>query len=119
MLSKEIELILQGDPGSNMALIDINFSKNLSIPVQQQHQSYHRSNQQVSVHSLILKFQGDKSYHRYFSDDLRHDQSFVLAAIKETLRQVDTDVPDLSLMTLSDNCTAQYKSIQNFVHLQQ
>ena len=57
--------------------IDINFAENLTVPVKYQPQSLHWSHEQVTVHSGIMKVKGEKTYHLYFSDSLKHDQVFV------------------------------------------
>ena len=41
----------------------INFSENLSVPVTYEPQSLHWAQEQLSVHSGILKIKGNKSYH--------------------------------------------------------
>ncbi|XP_066932940.1 uncharacterized protein [Clytia hemisphaerica] len=68
-------------------LLDVDFSENLSIPVKYEPQSLHWSHQQVTVHSGISKIRGEKSYHAYVSDDLKHDQHFVQVSIMEMLKK--------------------------------
>ena len=68
--------------------IDLDFSVDLSIPVQFEPQSLHWCHQQVSVHSGIVKANGDKTYHTYFSDDKKHNQIFVEKFMIEMLGDI-------------------------------
>ena len=56
--------------------IDIDFAENLTVPVKYEPQSLHLAHEQVTVHSGIMKVNGEKTY-PYFSDSLKHDQVFV------------------------------------------
>ena len=58
---------------------NIDFSENLTLLLPQEIQSMHwgQAKTNVTVHSGLLKKEGIKQYHPYFSDDLIHDQSFV------------------------------------------
>ena len=56
--------------------IDIDFAENLTVPVKYEPQSLHSAHEQVTVHSGIMKVNGEKTY-PYFSDSLKHDQVFV------------------------------------------
>ena len=51
------------------ALLDADFAENLTVPVKYEPQSLHWCHQQVSIHSGITKFSGEKNYHAYFSDN--------------------------------------------------
>ena len=65
-----------------------------------------------------MKVKGEKAYHPYFSDSLKHDQAFVKKVLKEMLS--DTEIPQGSTIVIeSDNCTSQYKSAQHFHDLQE
>jgi len=66
-------------------LVDIDFSENLSIPVKYEPQSMHWSHQQITVHSGLMKYQGEKTYHPYLSADRKHDQHFVHCVLEEML----------------------------------
>ena len=57
----------------NCIIVDADFAENISVPVKIEPQSMHWSHQQVTIHSGITKFNGEKSYHPYFSDDRSHD----------------------------------------------
>ena len=57
--------------------IDIDFAENFTVPVKYEPQLLHWSHEQVTVHSGIMKVKGEKTYHLYFSDSLKHDQVFV------------------------------------------
>ena len=95
--------------------IDLDFSENLSVPVQYDPQSMHWHHEQASVRSGILKQQGEKSYHAYFSDSKVHDQVFVKTVLDE---MIDTStelnetivIESETIVIESDNMTSQYKS---------
>lgn len=93
--------------------IDIDFSENLSIPIKFEPQSMHWSQAQVTVHSGILKVDGEKYYCPEVSDDLKHDQKFGKLAIDGILKLV-TIKEDSVVMIESDNCSSQYKSAEHF-----
>ena len=97
--------------------LDIDFSENLSIPVKYEPQSLHWSHQQVTIHSGIRKIKGEKSYHPYVSNDLKHDQQFMQLAITEMLREVEIQA-DEYIVIESDNCSSQYKSSAHFHGMQ-
>ena len=69
------------------AYIDENFSGNLSLPVKYELQDLHWSQEQITVHSGVLKFKGENSYHRYLSAKRRHDQHFAQLCILEILKK--------------------------------
>ena len=69
------------------AYIDENFSGNLSLLVKYELQDLHWSQEQITVHSGVLKFKGENSYHRYLSAKRRHDQHFAQLCILEILKK--------------------------------
>ena len=77
----------------------------------------HWSHQQVTIHSGIRKIKGEKSYHPYVSNDLKHDQQFMQLAITEMLREVEIQA-DEYIVIESDNCSSQYKSSAHFHGMQ-
>ena len=96
------------------AWIDVDFSENLSVPVKYKPQSLHWAQEQLSVHSGILKTKGNKSYHSYLSNGKVHDQVFVNEVLKEILNSADS-LEDVSTIIIErDNCSNQYKSAQHF-----
>ena len=97
-------------------VMGLDFSENLTVPVKQEPQSLHWSKDQKTVHSGILKLNSIKQYHPYFPDDLQHDQSFVATVIENMLDGIDVD--GKVLVIISDNCSAQFKSVHNFTDLQ-
>ena len=100
--------------------LDVDFSENLSIPVQFEPQSLHWSHEQVTVHSGILKCNGVKSYHPYISDDKKHNQQFVHIALNEMLSEAELPTGDDAYVIIeSDSCTSQYKSAAHFHSIQQ
>ena len=91
----------------------LDFSENLTVPVKQEPQSLHWSKEQKTVHSGILKMNGEKQYHPYMSDDLKHDQCFVSNVVENMVAEVNISA-EMTLLIVSDNCPGQYKSVQNF-----
>ena len=61
--------------------IDINFSENLTLPVKHQAQSLHWSCTKVTVHSGIIKADGEKIYHIHLSENPKHNQTFMKISI--------------------------------------
>ena len=98
-------------------LVDIDFSENLSVPVHQEIQSLHWSHDQVTVHSGIIKQNGEKSYHPYLSNDKKHDQHLVHLVLDEMLGHVDLSAAEYIVIE-SDNCSWQYKSSTHFESIQ-
>ena len=93
----------------NCIITGADFLENLSVPVKFEPKSMYWSHQQVTIHSGILKVNGEKPYHPYFSDDRLHDSTFTDIAIKEMLTFTDVQESD-AIIIESDNCTTQYKS---------
>lgn len=93
--------------------MDLDFSENLDVPVKFEPQSLHWCHQQVTVHSGILKVEGEKSCHPYFSNDRKHDQQFVNIVMKEMLQGVNINPCSLIIIE-TDNCSSQYKSSAHF-----
>ena len=89
----------------NTVVIDIDFSENLSVPVKFEPQSKHWDHEQVTVYLGILKRGGNKYYHPYFSNDKKHDQSFVKCVIDEMIK--DIIEPGMTLIIESDNGASQ------------
>ena len=112
-----IEKTLENLP--NCPIIDVDFSENLTGPVPEEPQDYHFTQHQLTVHSGMIKYHGEKQNHPYFSSDLKHDQSFVRAAIEEMVSEIDLTTPNMCVIIQSDNCSNQYKSSANFFDLQE
>ena len=72
----------------------------------------HWNPKQVTIHSGILKFNGTKSYHPYFSDDLKHDSTFVETAIEKILGDAEIGL-NFIVIIQSDNCSSHYKSVHH------
>ena len=68
---------------------------------------------QVTVHSGIIKLNGNESYHPHFSNDYVHDKVFVYLVFTEMLTSVDVESGRTIIITC-DNCTCHYKSACNF-----
>ena len=102
----------------NAVYIDVDFSENLTVPVKYEPQSLHWAHEQVTVHSGLLKVNGSKSYHPYFSDTKVHDHVFVKLAIDEIVSEVPNITVYDAIVIESDNCRAQYKWAKHFNDLQ-
>ena len=98
--------------------IDIDFSENLKIPIKYEPQSLHWSHEQLTVHSGILKFKGEKFYHPYVSNDRKHDPYIVEEVLHQMLTSTDIENSDTMIIE-SDNCLQQYKSATHFGILQE
>ena len=98
-----------------VAEIGLDFSENVTIPVNKEPQSLHWAGckEVKTVHSGLTKCNGNKTYHPYISDDLTHDQAFVKVVMMEILDEIDIK-PEDEIVASSDNCTSQYKSAQHF-----
>ena len=70
-------------------IMDIDFSENLFVPVKYEPQSLHWSYPQIIVHSGLVRYNGEKSYHPYLSSDRNHDHNFVKCAIEEILSELN------------------------------
>ena len=93
--------------------MDIDFSENLQVPVRFEPQSFHWSHPQITVHSGLMKFNGQKTYHPYISSEKKYDHVFVKVAIKEMLAEIDIK-QRITVIIQKDNCTFQYKSCAHF-----
>ena len=58
----------------------------------------------------------EKVYYAYFSDDHKHDQTFVKTVLDNMLQGVD--LKSKVLVTESDNCMSQYKSVKHVFDIQ-
>ena len=74
---------------------DIDYAKNFTVPVK------------LTVHLGILKYQGEKSYHLYLSEDKKHDQHFVDVVLYKMLKGIENTAA--YMITESNNCKSQYK----------
>lgn len=95
--------------------VEIDVIENLTLPVKYQAQSLHWSYTQITVHSSIVKVDGEKSYHPYFSDKRNHDLVFVKILIDKMISNIDLT----QKVAESDNCKGQYKSAKHIYDLQQ
>ena len=86
--------------------IHVDFSENLTLTLPEEIQSMYwgQAKTQVTLHSGILKFQGNKSYHLYISNDLTHDQAFVYLVLNQMLSDIEI-APGTTVIVTCDNCT--------------
>ena len=89
------------------AEISIDFSENLVLTLPQEIQSMYwgQAKTSVTVHSCLVKYEGKKQYHPYFSDDLTHDQCFAYASIIKIIDDIDID-PGSTLIILGTTAAA-------------
>ena len=98
------------------ATLHVDLAENLTVPLKQSPQQLHWSKKQVTVHSAILKINGNKEYHPYLTEDMCHDQQLVGVNLKKLLNIAAESNPKLILVE-SDN-GGDYKSSEHF-HLVQ
>ena len=98
------------------ATLHVDLAENLTVPVKQSPQQMYWSKKQVTVHSAILKINGNKEYHPYLTEDMCHDQQLVGVILKKLLIIAAESNPKLILVE-SDNGN-DYKSAEHF-HLVQ
>ena len=96
--------------------LDVDFSENLTVPMKNEPQSVYWCQEQISVHSGIVKENGEKSYHPYLSEDLVHDQRFSKTAL---LNMMDSAQKSEYVVVQSDNCVSQYKCGEHFADIQE
>ena len=97
----------------NAIWMDVDLSENLSVPVDKEIQPLHWGKPQVTVHSGIVKLNGDKAYHPYISESLVHDQELVATAIQKMIKSTDSyEVVDYIIIE-SDNAI-EYKFMRTF-----
>ena len=94
------------------ATLHIDLEENLMVPVKQSPHQMHWSKKQVTVHSAILKRNGNKEYHPYLTEDMCHDQQLVGANLKMLLNIAAESNPKFILVE-SDNGN-DYKSAEHF-----
>ena len=90
---------------------DVNFSKNLTLPVKYQAQSLHWCYTKVAVHSGIIKVDGEKIYHVYLSENAERDQTFVKIVLHDMLNNVN--LTNKKIIIESGNCSSQYESVKH------
>ena len=83
------------------------------MPVKYEPQSLHWCHEQITVHSGLMKYKGEKSYHPYLSHEIKHDQYFVESVLTEMLGGVEVK-RNTTIVIESDNCSSQYKSTAHF-----
>ena len=101
---------------TDCTFLDVDLSENLSVPVKHEPQSLHWSHKQITVHSGILKANGEKFYHIYLSIDRNHDQQFI--GVTNLMLKNTEETNGEYLFIESDNAV-QYKSCQHFDIIQQ
>ena len=98
----------------NSALLTIDFSENLSIPVQKEPQSLYWIRKQVSIMNGISDSE-EKTYHGHLSESRVHDQKYT----KESLKRIIKAVPGQSQYVVRSENAQHFKSAESFHHLQE
>ena len=111
---REAQPILKMLYGSTPA-IEIDFSENLTIPINHEAQSMHWTHRQVTVHTSVINCGSYKLYHGALSDILEHDTVFTKSCLDNLLENYDTES---TLIIESDNCSSQYKCAAHFYDIQ-
>ena len=88
------------------------------MPVKYEPLDLHWLHEQITVHSGILKFKGEKSYHPYLSSNRKYVQHFLQLCILEILKKVDFSKNPGFIVIESDNCSYQYRSSAHFHGMQ-
>ena len=73
-------------------------------------------NKLYTVHSGILKYQGEKSYHPHLSEDKKHDQHSSDVVLYEMLKEIENTAGYIIIE--SNNWKSQYKSAAHFASIQ-
>ena len=94
----------------NAVFLDTDFSENLKVQIKSEPQSLNWSHEQVTVHSGIMKINGEKIYYPTLSEDKKHNQAFVRTAVSTMVSKFEEY--DCCLIK-SDNCH-HYKSAESF-----
>ena len=99
--------------------LHVDFSENLTLHLPEEITSMYwgSAKTNISIHSGLMRQDGEKIYHPYLSDDLCHDQSFVYLSLREMIMFAGVE-EGTSVIVTSDNCSSQYKSAKNFDDLQ-
>ena len=103
-----------------LTLMYMDFSENLSLPIQKEPQSLYWIRKQISILGEIIKYRDGsgeeiKFYSGHLSDDRDHDQVYV----RKSLDQVIEKHPiNTALVIRSDNAN-HFKSAENFRDLQE
>ena len=109
--------LMKDSLSSRSFFISADFSENLLIPLYKEPQSLHWSKKMVSIHCSVVKEGDKKSYYGHISDDVIHDQSFVISVMISTIQAEIKSFAD-TILIQSDNCASQYKSAESFYDLQ-
>ena len=100
---------------SESTVITVDVSENLSLPLNKEHQSLYWARTQVSIHCGVgISNNDSKVYFQHISEDLKHDQSFILTSLRKMINHFPTT---LRYFVRSDNAS-NYKSAEAFDEMQ-
>ena len=100
---------------SESTVITVDFSENLSLPLNKEPQSLYWARTQVSIHCGVgISNNDSKVYFGHLSEDLKHDQSFILTSLQKMINHFPTTS---RYFVRSDNAS-NYKSAEAFDDMQ-
>lgn len=106
----------------NECLVIGDFSENFSFLIQDEIQSFHWVNKQVTVHPFVMYFkEDDKIVHSsicILSDHLQHDTATVHAFQRHLIKFIKETRPSVTkLIYFTDGSSSQYKNKKNFANV--
>ena len=84
--------------------MSIDFSEDLQVPMKFEPESLHWSHSQITIHSCLVKFDGQKTYHSYLSQIKKIDHVLVKVAIEALLAEID--IKQGTAVIIKNNCTS-------------
>lgn len=99
------------------------FSENYSVVLQDEAQSYHWTNQQVTIHPFVIYFKGESKIEHInyvvISDCLEHNTAAVYTFQKKLISYLSSKFQKFpqKIFYFSDGSSAQYKNKKNFLNL--
>ena len=105
---------------STAILFYIDFSENLSLPIQKEPQSMYWIRKQISILCGIGIFLDEygtkrKVYFGHMSEDREHDQVYVIASVEGML----SAIPENKMIIIRSDNAVHFKSAENFCDLQE
>lgn len=104
-------------------VVNLDFSENYNIVVQDEAQSYHWASEHVTIHPFVIYYrEDDKIKHSSFvviSPCLEHNTVSVYTFQKKLVEFMTTKFQTVpkKIFYYSDGCAAQYKNKKNFINL--
>ena len=107
---------------NNTVIVLCDFAENFSFVIQDEIQSYHWSQNQATLHPIVIYYKTDDTItHQSFcfiSDEVHHDTTMVYSIQKMFITHIKRHFPKITKVEyFSDGCAAQYKNKYNFTNL--